>query len=220
MKKVTIERTETTFLLPADDIRAAWPTVSTEQTRYYLQGVYVERGESGEVTLVSTDGHALIKIDGAPMFHLGTECTTQECSGRTGMILKLDPTEKAFKAKATGDLWVYGDIKTGILQFLDVTGDLPAEGGAYERLGVCEFERIDGTFPDWTRVMPPENETCGAPAFNPDVLAKFTKARAVYKARRRVGAMRLTTSGETGAPIKVEIADCPRFTGVLMPMKF
>ena len=42
MKTITPTLTPTTFFLPADDLRAAFQCISTEQTRYYLNGVLIE----------------------------------------------------------------------------------------------------------------------------------------------------------------------------------
>ena len=45
MKTITPALTPTTFFLRADDLRAAFQCISTEQTRYYLggvRGVFVE----------------------------------------------------------------------------------------------------------------------------------------------------------------------------------
>ena len=42
MKTITPTLTPTTFFLPADDLRAAFQCISTEQTRYYLGGVLIE----------------------------------------------------------------------------------------------------------------------------------------------------------------------------------
>ena len=41
MKTITPTPTATTFFLPADDLRAAFQCISTEQTRYYLYGVLI-----------------------------------------------------------------------------------------------------------------------------------------------------------------------------------
>ena len=50
MKTITPTPTPTTFFLPADDLRAAFQCISTEQTRYFLGGVLIEDDK-----LVATD---------------------------------------------------------------------------------------------------------------------------------------------------------------------
>ena len=55
MKTITPTPTPTTFFLPADDLRAAFQFISTEQTRYYLGGVFVEADN-----LVALDGNQML----------------------------------------------------------------------------------------------------------------------------------------------------------------
>ena len=50
-----------TFSLAAADMRdlidATRFAISTEETRYYLNGIYIHKAESGELCAVATDGH-------------------------------------------------------------------------------------------------------------------------------------------------------------------
>ena len=55
MKTITPTPTATTFFLPADDLRAAFQCISTEQTRKYLGGVFVEADN-----LVALDGNQML----------------------------------------------------------------------------------------------------------------------------------------------------------------
>ena len=48
MKTITPTLTPTTFFLPADDLRAAFQCIGTEQTRYYLGGVLIEADTPGD----------------------------------------------------------------------------------------------------------------------------------------------------------------------------
>ena len=147
MKTIIPTPTPTTFFLPADDLRAAFQCIST--TSYYLNGVFVESDK-----LVALDGHQMLTIEMPDGCHVGTECFTQGMDEPrmpgAGFILSCDATDKAFKAKASGgDLWVYGDTTTGILQFVINHG----KGGEMYRVGVLEFTRIDGRWPRATGVL-------------------------------------------------------------------
>ena len=97
MKTITPTPTPTTFFLPADDLRAAFQCISTEQTRYYLGGVLIE-----DDNLVALDGHQMLTIDLPGGHHVGTECFTQgmDAPEGAGFILSCDATAKQFKAKA------------------------------------------------------------------------------------------------------------------------
>jgi len=208
MKTITPTPTPTTFFLPADDLRAALHCVSA--TSYYLNGVFVESDN-----LVATDGHQMLTIELPDGCHVGTECFTQgmDAPEGAGFILSCDATDKAFKAKAavSRDLWVYGDIETGILQFVINH----KEGGEMSRVGVLEFTRIDGTYPEWRRVVAKGDGGDASLCYDPAVLAKLIKAADVIDKGRPI---RLTGGG--GDPIRVDFVASPRLRGTLMPIRW
>jgi len=220
MKTITPTLTPTTFFLPADDLRAAFQCISTEQTRKYLGGVFVEADN-----LVALDGNQMLKIELPDGCHVGTECFTQgmdapRTPGATGtppgagFILSCDATDKAFKAKASGgDLWVYGDIETGILQFVVNHG----EGGEMYRVGVLEFSVIDGTYPEWRRVVAKGGGGAASLCYDPAVLANLIKAADVIEKGKGI---RLTGGQSEGDPIRVDFVASPRLRGTLMPMRW
>jgi len=209
MKTITPTLTPTTFFLPADDLRAAFQCISTGQTRYYLGGVFVEADN-----LVALDGDQMLTIELPDGCHVGTECFTQgmDAPEGAGFILSCDATDKAFKAKASGgDLWVYGDTTTGILQFVINHG----EGGEMSRVGVLEFSVIDGTYPEWRRVVAEVDGGAASLCYDPAVLGKLIKAADVIDKGRGI---RLT--GGEGDPIRVDFVASPRLRGTLMPMRW
>ena len=211
--------TPTTFFLPADDLRAAFQCISTGQTRRYNSGVFVEADN-----LVAMDGHQMLTIELPDGCHVGTECFTQDMDapripGATGIrgagfILSCDATAKQFKAKASGgDLWVYGDIETGILQFVINHG----KGGEMCRTGVLEFTRIDGTYPEWRRVVAKGGGGAASLCYDPAVLARLVKAADVIDKGRGI---RLTGGEGEGDPIRVDFVASPRLRGTLMGMRW
>ena len=220
MKTITPALTPTTFFLRADDLRAAFQCISTEQTRYYLggvRGVFVEADN-----LVAMDGHQMLTIELPDGCHVGTECFTQDMDapripGATGIrgagfILSCDATAKQFKAKASGgDLWVYGDIETGILQFVINHG----KGGEMCRTGVLEFTRLDGTYPEWRHVVAKGGGGTNSVCYDPAVLGKLIKAADVIKKGKGI---RLT--GGEDDPIRVDFAASPRLRGTLYPVRW
>ena len=212
MKTITPTPTPTTFFLPADDLRAAFQCISTEQTRNYLGGVFVEADN-----LVALDGHQMLTIELPDGCHVGTECFTQGMDAPrmpegAGFILSCDATDKAFKAKASGgDLWVYGDIETGILQFVINHG----EGGEMSRVGVLEFTRIDGSYPEWRRVVAKGGGGAASLCYDPAVLARLIKAADVINKGKGI---QLTSGATQGDPIRVDFVASARLRGTLMPM--
>ena len=209
MKTITPTLTPTTFFLPADDLRAASQCISA--TSYYLGGVFVEADK-----LVALDGHQMLTIELPDGCHVGTECFTQgmDAPEGAGFILSCDATDKAFKAKASGgDLWVYGDIETGILQFVINHG----EGGEMYRVGVLEFTVIDGTYPDWRRMVAKGDGGANSVCYDPAVLAKLIKAADVIDKGKGI---RLTSGATQGDPIRVDFVASGRLRGTLMPVRW
>ena len=207
MKTITPTLTPTAFFLPADDLRAAFQCISA--TSYYLGGVFVEADN-----LVALDGDQMLTIELPDGCHVGTECFTQgmDAPEGAGFILSCDATDKAFKAKASGgDLWVYGDTTTGILQFVINHG----EGGEMSRVGVLEFTRIDGTYPEWRRVVAKGDGGTNSVCYDPAVLGKLIKAADVIKKGKGI---RLT--GGEDDPIRVDFAASPRLRGTLYPVRW
>jgi hypothetical protein len=219
MKTITPTPTPTTFFLPADDLRAVFQCIGTEQTRNYIGGVFVEADN-----LVALDGHQMLTIELPDGCHVGTECFTQDMDaprmpGATGIrgagfILSCDATDKAFKSGGkAGDLWVYGDIETGILQFVINHG----KGGEMYRVGVLEFTRIDGTYPEWRRVVAKGDGSAASLCYDPAVLARLIKAADVIDKGRGI---RLTSGEGEGDPIRVDFVASPRLRGTLMPTRW
>ena len=213
MKTITPTQTPTTFFLPADDLRAAFQCISTEQTRYYLYGVLIEADK-----LVALDGHQMMTIELPDGCHVGTECFTQGMDEPrmpgAGFILSCDATDKAFKAKASGgDLWVYGDIETGILQFVINH----VKGGEMYRVGVLEFSVIDGTYPEWRRVVAKGGGGAASLCYDPAVLARLIKAADVINKGKGI---QLTSGATQGDPIRVDFVASPRLRGTLYSMRW
>lgn len=198
MKTIRITESETTFAFPVAQFLATYNATSKEETRYYLQGVMVEKCDGG-VRLVATDGHILLRTDAEGF------CP----EGQT--IISADIMEKAFKAKGNNP-WVYGDTETGIVQIVDYA----PEESDHPRLGVCEFTVIDATFPDYTRVIPEGKSGADCAQFDPNLIAKLHKAGCVFG---KDYTMRLTAN-TSEAPMLVEYDHAPQMIGVLMPRRW
>lgn len=219
-KNIKIERTENTFLIPARDLRAVWNAVSGEETRYYLRGVYVESTDSGAV-LTATDGHVMLSANLDERAHVGESVLTQKSTHDGGFILSLDIADKALKAKTQGELWLYGDTESGIIQALDVV-ETPDSPDTFRRVGVVEFSRIDGTFPDYRRVFPScaPGEAEAPVVVNLALLDSMRKAAALFAPTRAAGEPVRITAGQAGASMLIEFAHAPHMRGVVMPMRW
>ena len=144
-------------LLRIDHLKAVFNAVSTEETRYYLCGVQVEITAKG-TTLVATNGHML----------LAAHDEKSKLDEPVSLIIPADIV-KGFKP-ARGQTMV----------------ELSTEDGKTWRLGNTLFAPIDGTYPNWKRVVPEKT---------PDALS-VTDAwfepkyqLAMYKAAKELGTL-------------------------------
>jgi DNA polymerase-3 subunit beta len=110
-------------------------SVSTDETRYSLNGVFIEEGEGGKVRMVATDGHRLAFEEKA----VGSLGLTK------GVILPRKGLSELKKLLEAGT--------DGVVSF-----------GFKENMGLVTKEKvelfmrlIDGDFPDYTKVIPKGN---------------------------------------------------------------
>ncbi|WP_114288043.1 DNA polymerase III subunit beta [Candidatus Halocynthiibacter alkanivorans] len=112
--------------------------ISTEETRYYLNGVYmhIADGENGRVLrCVATDGHRLARID-APM--------PDNALDMPGVIVPRKTVGELRKLLDDDEMMIAVSVSETKVRFAtpDVT---------------LTSKVIDGTFPDYTRVIPQGN---------------------------------------------------------------
>jgi DNA polymerase III subunit beta len=130
------------FSAPAAALRRLFDkskfAISTEETRYYLNGVYmhVATGESGPVLrCVATDGHRLARIDAE--LPMGAE-------GMPGVIVPRKTVGELRKLLEDDDMKIAVSVSETKVRF--ATPDI-----------TLTSKVIDGTFPDYTRVIPQGN---------------------------------------------------------------
>ena len=128
------------FIVTAADIRdlidATRFAISTEETRYYLNGIYLHKAESGDLCAVATDGHRLAMTRQALP------------SGAAAMPSIILPRKAVTELRKLLDDFE-GDVTISL-------SDTRAEFG----FGTVRLKSklIDGTFPDYTRVIPQGND--------------------------------------------------------------
>jgi hypothetical protein len=125
------------FNVNADFFRAASLFQSTEETRYYLRGVLIQPHAVKGALLVATDGYRMICIHDE----------TGTCD--KPVIVKLDKAAlKATKQdrRETAPRRIAGDDTNAPAWVI--------AGVDAEQLHMVKAWWIDGTFPDWRRVMP------------------------------------------------------------------
>ncbi len=132
----------TTFAAPARDLRRLFDkskfAISTEETRYYLNGVYmhVATGEDGPVLrCVATDGHRLARVD-APL--------PAGAADMPGVIVPRKTVGELRKLLEDDEAEITVSVSETKLRF--ATAEI-----------MLTSKVIDGTFPDYTRVIPTAN---------------------------------------------------------------
>ena len=133
---------QSNFTAKAPDLRRLFEksrfAISTEETRYYLNGVYlhVADGEDGRVLrAVATDGHRLARID-APL--------PEGAEGMPGVIVPRKTVQELMKLLGDDDAEIAVSVSETKVRF--ATADI-----------TLTSKVIDGTFPDYTRVIPTGN---------------------------------------------------------------
>ncbi len=147
--------------------------ISTEETRYYLNGIYLHRVEGGtspKLRAVATDGHRLAQVE--------TEATSGT-EGMPGVIVPRKAVAEIIKLLDDGQAPVEVALSPAKIRF--AVGDV-----------VLTSKLIDGSFPDYARVIPAANK-------------KFLvlENADLVKAVDRVS----TLSSEKGRAVKLEARD-------------
>lgn len=179
---------------------------STEETRYYLCGVYLHRraGTPGLVA-VATDGHRM----GA--WH----DETGEAPEGAGIIVATDKALiAACKAKVrVATRYLIIDREANRADVVERFGD-PADDRLVQSFsGVL----VDGTFPDWERIIPRGPCVPATTSAN----AAYVGAFGVFGSGKEGCQVTIAGSGKSPSesPLRVRVSNNPAFIGVLMPMR-
>lgn len=131
------------FSVPAADLRALIDrtkfAMSTEETRYYLNGIYVHEADNDGVKVlraVSTDGHRLARFE-MPL--------PEGASGMAGVIIP---------RKAVGEIRKLIEDAADLIKISLSDHKIRFE---FDHI-ILTSKLIDGTFPDYQRVIPQGND--------------------------------------------------------------
>lgn len=128
------------FILPAKDLLELFDRVrfamSTEETRYYLNGIYLHAFQSKELRAVATDGHRLAKM---------SLSLPQGAEAIPGVIISRKTINEVLKivSEEVLDVEVYLSNTQVSFKFSDT---------------YFTSRLIDGTFPDYEKVIPAHND--------------------------------------------------------------
>jgi DNA polymerase III subunit beta len=178
------------FLLSAGDLKRLIDrtrfAISTEETRYYLNGIYLHAAKTDKVNMlraVATDGHRLARME-IPL--------PEGASGMPGVIVPRKTVTELRKLLDEMDQDVSVALSDTKIRFTFADT-------------VLTSKLIDGTFPDYDRVIPVNNERilevdCKAFAEAVDRVSTISteKSRAVKLAIERGNLTLSATSPENG----------------------
>src|SRR5271166_5619204 len=131
------------FALPASELRTLIDrtrfAISTEETRYYLNGIYLHATKTDEVPViraVATDGHRLARVE---------MLLPEGAAGIPGIIIPRKTVLEIRKLLDEADHDIQLSLSETKIRF--VTGE-----------ATLTSKLIDGTFPDYDRVIPTAND--------------------------------------------------------------
>jgi DNA polymerase-3 subunit beta len=131
------------FMLAAADLKRLIDktqfAISTEETRYYLNGIYLHAmgsGKAATLRAVATDGHRLAQVE-LPL--------PSGANGMPGVIVPRKTVGEVQRLIDDGGAEVAVELSAGKIRF--TIGDV-----------VLTSKLIDGTFPDYARVIPVGND--------------------------------------------------------------
>ncbi|ODA66335.1 DNA polymerase III subunit beta [Methyloligella halotolerans] len=140
---LSVEDLSHSFSVPAKDLRKLIEktrfAISTEETRYYLNGIYlhaVENEGAGTLRAVATDGHRLAQME-LPL--------PSGASGMPGVIVPRKAVADLHRLTEDAD----GEVKIELSS---------SKIRATTKTSVLTSKLIDGTFPDYERVIPQGND--------------------------------------------------------------
>jgi DNA polymerase III subunit beta len=113
--------------------------ISTEETRYYLNGIFVHTAGSGQaqtLRAVATDGHRLAQME---------LDLPKGAVGMPGVIVPRKTVGEVQRLIEDGEAEVHIELSPGKIRF--AVGDV-----------ILTSKLIDGTFPDYARVIPLSND--------------------------------------------------------------
>jgi DNA polymerase-3 subunit beta len=184
------------FTLSAGELRGLIDrtrfAISTEETRYYLNGIYLHATKNNEVPVVravATDGHRLARV----------EMTAPEgAAGMPGIIIPRKTVLELRKLVEEGEAETEVQIALGDTKIRCSIGE-----------AALTSKLIDGTFPDYDRVIPAGNDKildvdCKSFAEAVDRVSTISteRSRAVKLAIERGGLVVSATSPENGTAVE------------------
>lgn len=180
--------------------------MAQKDIRYYLNGVHVERCESGGVYIVGCDGHTMTIIHDKDGMIEGVDSVIIKATH--GLVAAC---KKAKQKIATKYVLAVGSR-------LSVACDFNQEQTSLEEFVQAGNPWVEGQYPNWRKVVPDFNNLKPgilSPCINSSYLARFSK---LYKSRMGDNGISFWQATETGA-IVVQHLNIPEMISIVMPIR-
>lgn len=203
---------------------AALQFASTEETRYYLNGVFIEPHKDGGVVMVATDGHCLAAVRDKSAY----------ITGQGGWICGLpkQPFNTALKRKESGTLHFAGRsayLTHSVLGADALAPEFDPTIITEQHMAVAYANPIDGTFPEWRKVLPDQVvEPSGTFVMNALLVDRFGKATRALRpdadkkkswSNKPIVPLVYFAPPDEKSPIVIRVDGVPDFYGVQMPIR-
>lgn len=182
--------TALSITIDAAFIDAALCAVSKEETRYYLKGVFFDaRG-----FIAATNGHMAFAARCNEAFKLQGLRPAFDTAGQSnaGIIVPADAIAQAIKA-------------AGRTKGVDFTIERDAAGLWWIVYGSARvhFMPVDGSFPDWTRIIPQAPDALVAGHYQPQYIAKLGDMAKALRDGKKDATSQFTLHQNGGQPALV-----------------
>ena len=192
---------------------AALLFASTDESRYVLNGVLIEghSAVSAKPTIVATDGRRLAVIETVADQMPDDTLEDHSLLLKADFVKPLCALSKALGGKNSP--WIQFSNNPGSNQmsvaFIGSKCFVEVEDGAL----------IEGTFPDWRKIVPSKKakrEPINNLGLNAETVGDFAKAAKIMEASTPIVQMNLVGKEQA---IEVRLFSLPQFYGIIMPCK-
>lgn len=207
------------IMITAEYASIIQPFVSKEET-HYLNGFLVEPCGAGGVSLVATDGRCLLIIHDEAgqcaepeivQLEKETIAACRPAKNSYGRMLVLRNGAVATVTKRVED-YSFDDYTSNIVAF-----------GKGERADVIiaqhPYRAVDGTFPDWRRVLPKEAGSLKPVTLSCRYIGDFAALGKQLQGRHGGGASLAIHATDPAEPALVKFEGVNHIVGILMPMR-
>lgn len=188
----------------ANLFRITYGFTSSDNTRYYLNGVYVEPHPCGGVNLVATDGHRMMVV--------------YDRTGAADSPVIVQLSKEALRACKPKGTKYARDCRVLTVAPDGLATVYSSADGAEIIVATSKDSLVDGSYPDWRRVLPTGyGQHTGW--FNPRLVADFAKAGEDLGAHFDKARHFKMAGGDDGGPCLIRFVSIPEAVGVLMPVR-